>query len=134
MKSILAQAQRDVSHRLIGLTVVVCALLVAVPLLSSSAHSSATTSNITVVNNSSREIRFLYLSPADQENWGPDQLNNASLNNGQSVTLNNVSCSGAEIKVIGEDKDGCFLSSVVSCAGDAQWTITNETPADCGSE
>jgi hypothetical protein len=107
---------------------ILCALAAA-PLLSS-AHSS--TAGITVVNNSSREIRHIYLSPTDQENWGPDQLNNAVLSNGQSVTISNSSCSGAEIKVIGEDKDGCFLSSVVSCTSDTTWTITNDSVADCG--
>ena len=90
-------------------------------------------SGITVTNNSNRQIIYLYLSPVEQDNWGPDQLNNASLGNGQSVTLSNVSCSGSQIKVIGEDSDGCFVSAIVSC-GDGQWTITNETPADCGSE
>lgn len=129
MKSLLTNRSRVISYRLIVLTITVCAL-VAMPLLSS-AHPSA--SGITVTNNSNREIIHIYLSPVEQENWGPDQLNNASLINGQSVTLSNASCSGAEIKVIGEDRDGCFLSAVVSCSG-AQWTITNETPADCGSE
>ena len=130
MKSLLTNRKRDFTYRPVILLVVVCAL-VAMPLLTS-AHPFA--AGITVTNNSSRVIRFIYLSPVEQDNWGPDQLNNASLSNGQSVTLNNVSCSGAEIRVIGEDTDGCFLSFVVSCAGNAQWTITNETPADCGSE
>jgi hypothetical protein len=112
------------------LLLVVCAL-VAMPLLSSARPSAA---GITVTNNSGRVIRYLYLSSVEQDNWGSDQLNNASLSYGQSVTLNNVDCSGAEIKVIGEDSDGCFVSSVVSCSGSAQWTITNETPADCGGE
>jgi hypothetical protein len=130
MKSLLTKRKRDVAYRLLILMVVVC-VLVAVPLLSS-AHSSS--ASITVSNNSSREIRFLYLSSVDQDNWGPDQLNNATLNNGQSATLTNVSCSGAQIKVIAEDSDGCFLYGVVSCDDNVQWTITNETPADCGSE
>lgn len=129
MKSLLNK-KRDAAYRLVILLVVLCAL-VAMPLLSSARPSAA---GITVTNNSGRVIRYLYLSSVEQDNWGSDQLNNASLNNGQSVTLNNVACSGAEIKVIAEDSDGCFLSSVVSCAGSAQWTITNETPADCGSE
>lgn len=131
MKKFLMKRKRGVQYRLVIFMVVAFAL-VAVPLLSSARPNSV--SSITITNNSSREIRFLYLSPVDQYNWGGDQLNGASLNTGQAVTLSNVSCSGAEIKVIGEDRDGCFLSSVVSCSGTAQWTITNDTPADCGSE
>lgn len=130
MKSLLTKKKRDAAYRLVILLVVVCAI-VALPLLSSARPSAA---GITVTNNSGRVIRYLYLSSVEQDNWGSDQLNNASLNYGQSVTLNNVACSGAEIKVIAEDSDGCFLSSVVSCDGSAQWTITSETPADCGSE
>jgi hypothetical protein len=129
MKSLLTNRKRNVSYRPVILMVVVCAL-VAVPLLSS-AHPSV--SSITVTNNSGRDIRFLYLSPVDEDNWSADQLNNASLGNGQSVTLSNVSCSGSQVKVIGEDADGCFVSSVVSCTG-GSWTITSDTPADCGSE
>lgn len=131
MKSLHINKKRGVDCLLVILMVVVCVLAVAP--LRSSAHSNAV-SSITVVNNSNREIRFLYLSSVDQENWSADQLNSASLSNGQSVTLANVTCNGAEIKVIGEDADGCFLSSVISCTGAPQWTITNNTPADCGSE
>lgn len=131
MKSLLTSGKRNISYRL-AIPMFVLVVLAAVPLLSSG-HSSAA-SSITVVNNSSREIHFLYLSPVNQDDWGADQLNDATLNNGQSVTLSNVACGGAEIKVIGEDKDGCFLSAVVSCAGNTEWTITNDTPADCGSE
>lgn len=130
MKSLRINRKMEIGCRLVILVAIMCALGAGAS--RSSAYSNAT--GITVVNNSSREIRFLYLSSVNDENWGPDQLNNASLNNGQSVTLSNVSCGGADIKVIAEDRDGCFLSSVVSCSGNAQWTITNDTPADCGSE
>jgi hypothetical protein len=130
MKSLLTNGKKDFNYRMVVL-MLVASVFLALPLLSSARPHAA---GITVVNNSNRVIRYLYLSPVDQENWGPDQLNNSSLNNGQSVTLSNVSCSGAEIKVIAEDSDGCFLSSVVSCSGNAQWTITSDTPADCGSE
>src|SRR6185295_2675035 len=36
--------------------------------------AAPTSLSITVVNNSSWEIRHLYLSPADNDNWGVDQL------------------------------------------------------------
>ncbi|MDX6696433.1 MAG: hypothetical protein QOF02_4036 [Blastocatellia bacterium] len=130
MKSLHLNRKINIACRLAILATVVCAL--AAGPSRSSAYSNAT--GITVVNSSSREIRYLYLSPVGEDNWGPDQLNDARLTNGQSVTLSDVSCGGSEIKVIAEDSDGCFLSSVVSCGGAAQWTITNATSADCGSE
>jgi hypothetical protein len=120
----------------LGLLIVCVALgagAVLLPLLSSAKSRSAATTSISVVNNSSREIRHLYLAAADQDNWGPDQLNETVLRTGDSFVLNNVTCSGGQVKVVSEDKDGCFLSTVVSCATDAAWTITNDATPNCGN-
>ena len=106
-------------------------IMVYAPALSN-AHVTATTS-ITVVNNSGREIRHVYLSAPDQNNWGSDQLVNSVISpNGGSFTIGNVSCSGT-IKVIAEDQEGCFSYQVVSCSEGATWTITNDTARDCGN-
>jgi len=106
-------------------------IMVCGPLLSQ-AHVS--TSSITIVNNSGREIRHVYLSAPDQNNWGSDQLSNSVISpNGGSFTIGNVSCGGASIKVIAEDQEGCFSYQVVSCSEGATWTITNDTARDCGN-
>src|SRR5919205_2569329 len=104
-------------------------IMVCGPLLSQ-AHVS--TSSITIVNNSGREIRHLYLSAPDQNNWGSDQLSNSVISpNGGSFTISDASCGGSSIKVIAEDQEGCFSYQVVSCSEGATWTITNETARDC---
>jgi hypothetical protein len=96
-------------------------------------HASGGTSGITIVNSSTREIRHVYLSAPDQNDWGPDQLVQSVISpNGGSFTINDVSCSGSTIKVVAEDQDGCFSYQVVSCSG-ATWTITNDTARDCGN-
>ena len=96
----------------------------------SSAHAPA--ASITIVNNSSREIRAVYLSP-DQTHWGPDQLGSSVIAaGGGSVTIN-ASCTGTT-KVIAEDHEGCFFYTVASCSSNSTWTITNATAPDCGSE
>ena len=106
-------------------------IMVCAPLLST-AH--VPTTSITIVNNSGREIRHLYLSAPDQNNWGSDQLSNSVISpNGGSFTIGNVSCGGASIKVIAEDQEGCFSYQVVSCSEGATWTITNDTARDCGN-
>ena len=106
-------------------------IMVCGPLLSK-AHVAST--SITIVNNSGREIRHVYLSPPNQNNWGSDQLVNSVIPpNGGSFTLGNVSCGGSSIKVIAEDQDGCFAYQVVSCSEAATWTITNDTTRDCGN-
>jgi len=94
----------------------------------------APTTAITITNNSNREIRHVFLSAPDQNNWGPDQLGNSVIAaNGGSATVSNVSCDGANIKVIAEDSEGCFSYQVVTCSENASWTITNESARDCGN-
>jgi hypothetical protein len=89
--------------------------------------------SITITNNSSRDIRHVYLSATNQDNWGADQLNGSIPPGGGSITLGDVSCSGAGVKVIAEDQNGCFLYQVVACNNDATWTITNDAVPDCGN-
>lgn len=115
------------------LAVMLAALLMAaaIPLFSCAEARPATA--ITITNSSSWEIKHVYLSATSQDNWGPDQLNGSSIAPGQSVTLSDVACDGNGVKVISEDQNGCFLSTVVSCASNSTWTITNSATPDCGS-
>jgi hypothetical protein len=107
-------------------------MMVCGPLLSQ-AHAPETTA-ITIVNNSSREIRHVFLSAPDSNNWGSDQLGSSVISaNGGSVTISNASCSGSGIKVIAEDQDGCFTYKVVACSESVTWTITNSDSRDCGN-
>lgn len=104
-------------------------MMVCGPLLS---RASAPSTSITIVNNSSREIRHVYLSAPDQNNWGSDQLGSSVIAaNGGSVSIS-ASCD-ATIKVIAEDQDGCFIYKIVSCSENATWTITNDASRDCGN-
>jgi hypothetical protein len=106
---------------------VLCTLAALTPLSATSAPSLT----ITVVNNSSREIRHLYLSPVDKDNWGPDQLNESSISPGATRTLD-VSWNQSAVKLVAEDQDGCFLETTVEAAGSPAWTITSDTPRNCG--
>jgi hypothetical protein len=114
----------------LAIVVILFGALACGPLLSK-AHASATA--ITIVNNSSREIRHVYLSPPEQNNWGPDQLGSSVIAaGGGSVTIS-ATCNGSNIKVITEDQNGCFLYQVVVCNDNATWTITNDAVPDCGN-
>lgn len=111
--------------------VILCTALgtvAALPLLSSARSSNS----INIVNNSNRVIRYVYLSHVGVDDWSGDQLGGNGISPGQSSTVSNFSCDQQQIKIIGEDQDGCFLSTVVACGSDATWTITNDTTADCG--
>ena len=87
--------------------------------------------SLTVVNNSTKEIRYLYLSPAENENWGADQLNNSAIGTGATRTVN-FNWDPASVKLVAEDQDGCFLTKTVSVASTIEWTITNDSPRNCG--
>jgi hypothetical protein len=95
--------------------------------------SSGQMLGISVINNADREIRHLYLSPVNQNSWGPDLLDGRVVKKGESFQITDAACQGYEIKVIAEDQQGCFSYGVVTCAeASTSWTITNDTPADCG--
>ena len=105
-------------------------ITISAPMLSR-AHATAT--SVTIVNNSSHEIRHVFLAPTDQT-WGPDQLNNSSISSGGgSVTLSDVSCDGASVKIVAEDQDGCFFYQTINCSQATTWTIGNDTTRDCGN-
>ena len=119
---------------------IVAAVLVAVavmPLMSRAAKPEAATATaamaLTIVNNTALDIRHVYFSPSNQDSWGADQLNNSTISPGGTHTLNNVSCSAADIKVIAEDENGCFFYQVVQCSETATWTIDNNAVPDCGN-
>ena len=129
--TIISRRSNPLATALLVLSVFV-GIMVCGPLLSR-AHPPQT--SITIVNNSSREIRHVYLSATDQNNWGADQLVNSVIPpGGGSFTLSNVACDGQSIKVITEDQQGCFLYKVVSCSQATTWTITNDAVPDCGTQ
>ena len=104
-------------------------------LLALTALSSArtATTSVNIVNNSNKEIRNVYLSHVNVDDWGNNQLGDSTIPPGQSFALNNVACDQQQVKVIGEDQNGCFLSTVVTCGNSSTWTVTNDTTRDCGN-
>lgn len=119
--------------RMLLIFAVALLVLISLPFISS-ARSTAVpaATSVNIVNNSAREIRNVYLSHVDQDDWSGNQLGSATIAAGQSFNLSISSCDGQQVKVIGEDQDGCFLSTVVSCGDSSSWTITNDTARDCG--
>lgn len=107
----------------------------AICLLGISLAVAARTSNtisVTVTNHSSRDIRHVYLAVGDPNNWGPDQLHGSSIPSGGSVTLGDVGCDGASVRVIAEDNNGCFVYYNAACDANQTWEITDATTPDCG--
>lgn len=112
--------------RFMMLVAVVGTLVATTPL----SGATGTTLTFTVVNNSSQEIRRLYLAPANTDNWGPDQLGQSPISPGGSRTLN-VSWDQSTVKLVGEDQDGCFVTATIEATNGATWTITSNSVRDC---
>lgn len=117
------------TNRNLSIVVIFCIAMFALAALSS---AKTTTTSVNIVNNSNKEIRNVYLSHVNADDWGGNQLGAATIPAGQSFNLNNVACDQQQVKVIAEDQDGCFASTVVNCDDSATWTVTNNTAWDCG--
>lgn len=114
--------------RLFALCAALC-VFAAMPLLSNARVRSA---SISIANNSGRSIIHVYFSHTDQDDWGPNQIGDSTIASGESYTINGVSWDASQIKVVAEDGNGCFSYGVVSSSGSSTWTLTANTPADCG--
>ena len=112
--------------------VIIFAAFVAVASISFPSKARTPTTAVNIVNNSTRAIVNVYLSHTDADDWSGNQLGDATISPGQSFDLNNVACDRQQVKVIGEDQDGCFVSTVLTCGGSSTWTISSDTPRDCG--
>jgi hypothetical protein len=112
--------------------VIICVALVAFAALPFLALARASSTSVSIVNNSGREIRNVYTSHVGSDDWSADLLTNGTVQSGQTVTISDLACDAQQVKVIAEDQDGCFLSTVVTCGQSSTWTVTSDTERDCG--
>jgi hypothetical protein len=115
-----------------GVLIIICVALLAVVALPLRSGARTASTSVNIVNNSSKEIRNVYLSHVNVDDWGANQLGEAIISPGQSFALNNVACDQQQVKVIAEDQNGCFLSTVINCGDSDTWTVTNDSSRDCG--
>src|SRR5258708_25143797 len=99
---------RNSAHMRNRRVLIVTAALVAFASLAlvSSARTSTsvpTSTSVNIVNNSGRDIRHVFLSHVNADDWSDNQLGDAVITPGQSFTLNEVACDQNQVKVIGED-------------------------------
>jgi|SRR5882724_6938693 len=110
---------------------ILVAVFSALGTLAPQSDATAPPLTITIVNNSGWEIRRLYLSPVDNDNWGPDQLNDSSISPRATRNLN-VSWDQSSVKLVAEDQDGCFMDTTVEASGNPVWTIASDATRNCG--
>jgi hypothetical protein len=88
-------------------------------------------SKVVIENRSDWVIEELYMSPTDEDEWGPDQLEEDILEPGDSFTLVKVPCDYWDLLIIDEDGDECVLEEVDLCGDKATWSITNDELLNC---
>lgn len=122
------------TKRNLGRLAILCAALFALAAFSSARTAATSVStSVNIVNHSNKEIRNVYLSHVNVDDWGANQLGSSIISPGQSFILSDVACDQQQVKVIGEDQDGCFVSTVARCGDNSIWTITNDSTRDCGN-
>jgi len=95
------------------------------------ASSAEKTSDVTVVNQSAWDIHHFFLSPADQNEWGPDQLGDLVIGTGDSFQLQSVPCNEYDVRLVDEDGDECIVAAVDVCGSNETWEITSDDLLEC---
>jgi len=106
----------------------VAALVCAFALPSFGAPKKA---SVKIINQSKWAIHHIFLSSSENESWGPDQLEDDVLENGQSITIVNIPCDLYDVKVVDEDGDECVIEEVDLCANESYWKITDKDLLAC---
>ncbi len=106
-----------------------CAIAAALPTAASAANAT-----VTVVNKSEWEIHQFFLSPAEQEEWGPDQLRDDVIGTNESFKLSNIPCDTYDVKLVDEEGDECVVEAVDICGGKGTWTITSKELVQCQAD
>lgn len=81
-------------------------------------------------NDSRWNIHLLYMSSAEQEKWGPDQLGNFVLRSGGSFTITDIVPGEYDVMFVDQDRDKCVLRNVQIFKNE-DWTITSPWLVKC---
>ena len=95
------------------------------------ALAAGKTANVKIVNKSEWSIHELYLSPVDDEAWGPDQLQQHVIKPGETFALSKIPCNTWDVKLVDEDGDECVVGSVDICGGSDTWVINSKDLLAC---
>jgi hypothetical protein len=105
--------------------------LLATLVAAGAAEAKRSDSEVEFVNRSDWDIYELYISASDEDEWGPDQLEDGILESGGSFLLHSIPCDDYDVLLIDEDGDECVLEEVDLCGDSEQWVITNKDLLAC---
>ena len=86
--------------------------------------------SIRIKNNSRWDIRRIYMSNAETNNWGPDQLGDDVLRTGGTFTLSNIRPAEYDIMFVDQDNDKCVLRNV-PIFENKDWAISSDWLVKC---
>ncbi len=110
------------------------AILFALTAFAVPAFAKGKKATIKVINQSKWEIHHLYLSSTSDKQWGPDQLGDETIGNGESFTLTHIDCDDYDIRIVDEDGDECVVEEVNLCGDDTVWKITDKILLKCENQ
>lgn len=99
--------------------------------LAAALPSFAENATVKIINQSKWEIHHLFISPAKENDWGPDQLGENVLKKGQSFTVTDIPCNTYDVKVVDEDGDECVIEGAKLCGDNSYWKITDDELLAC---
>jgi hypothetical protein len=122
-----------VKSKRVTISVAILAAVAILAIATMPIHSSAQKkrATITIKNKTDWDIHHLYLTPADDDHWGPDQLGDDIIKSGSSYTIKNIPCDSYDIKIIDHDGDACVIEDIDLCKDDSIWTLTNKELLKC---
>ena len=89
--------------------------------------SDNSSSDLTVTNDSSFDIRELYLTFSTSSGFGANRLGSNPLLPGESITLAGISCDTYDVLMVDETGAKCEHDSLSLCGSSAFFDITNNT-------
>jgi hypothetical protein len=110
------------------------ALFVAGLVIAASAAAAKFDSDVTIKNDSAWTLVNLYMSAADENEWGPDQLGEQVIETGGSFKIHSIPCDSYDIKIVDEDGDECVIGGVDVCADSNTWTVSDDDLLACQAE
>ena len=103
----------------------------APPTNTTAAAPAGQESNLVVTNKSKWAVHQMFLSPANDNEWGPDQLAAGTIEPGAKFTLNKIPCDTYDIKIVDEDGDECIVKGEKFCGNEVTWDLTDEELLGC---
>jgi hypothetical protein len=91
----------------------------------------ARAASVEIANQTDWDFHQFFLSPADEDSWGPDQLGDHVLESGTSFELDGIPCDTYDVMLVDEDGDECVVTAVDVCGQDQGWIINNDDLLSC---